>query len=75
MVESKKVCYENCKIYNTKRFKLFETQPCAKPICKKARYLCLLARREKLSLKELYLLEKIGFCLEFKYEDRSASQK
>ncbi len=57
-----------------KDLNVFETQPCAKPICKKACYLCLLARRERLSLKELYLLEKIGFRLEFKYEDQSASQ-
>ena len=53
----------------------FETQPCAKPMCKKAYYLCLLARREKLSLKELYLIEKIGFRLEFKYEDQSSDHK
>ncbi len=53
----------------------FETQSCARPLCRKAHYLCLLARKEKLSLKELYLVEKIGFCLELKHESQDTEPK
>lgn len=46
-----------------------ETCSLALPMCKKAYYLCMLAGKERLSLKELYIVEKMGFDLKIKYED------
>lgn len=40
----------------------------ASPYCKTAYYFCLLAGKKQLSIKELYIIEKIGFCLDIKYE-------
>lgn len=46
-----------------------ETRSIAVPICKKAYYFCLLAGQKELSLKQLYIIEKMGFHLKIKYED------
>lgn len=40
----------------------------ARPYCKTAYYFCLLAGKKQLSIKELYIIEKIGFCIDIKYE-------
>lgn len=43
----------------------------AKPLCQTAAYLCMLARKDKLSLKELYIVQKIGFSVNISYEKNS----
>lgn len=47
---------------------LLNVETIARPYCKRAYYFCLLAGKNQLSIKELQIIEKIGFSLEIKYE-------
>jgi hypothetical protein len=40
-----------------------------RPLCKTAYYLCVLARREVLSISDLFIIEKIGFSVRVFYEN------
>lgn len=41
----------------------------AKPMCKTAHYFCLLAGKKQLSLKEIFVIQKIGFSIDFSIEN------
>lgn len=48
----------------------FERGQVLKPLCSTAIYLCMLARRQKLSLEELFIVKKIGFEVDILTEKR-----
>lgn len=56
MMSSKKVVFSL-----DNRVHVFKTGPVAQPVCPLARYFCQLAGKDKLSITDLYLIQKIGF--------------
>lgn len=53
-----------------RRINYFDPRPVAQPSGKTATQLCRLAKKSKLSITELYIIEKMGYVLEIKYEGK-----
>lgn len=53
----------------------FSVGQIAEPVCPTASILCLLAKREKLSLRELYIIQKIGFVVKILYDNNPATEE
>lgn len=51
-----------------RRINYFDPRPVALPSGKVATQLCRLAKKPKLSITELYIIEKMGYELEIKYD-------